>query len=82
MLDFQEVSIVLAILDAIEKVLESCNVGLRGVESDRIKEIVRTSDLGRNLEALQYHPTQKVFERSGLLLEKYFDAEEKREWRD
>lgn len=79
MLDFQEVSIALAILDAIEKALESCNVGLSEIERDRIKEIVICSDLERNLEALQYHPTQKVFERSGLLLEKYFDTEEKRQ---
>lgn len=78
MLDFQEVSIVLAILDSIEKVLKSCDLGFKDAESVKIKEIVLNSDLGRNLEALQYHPTQKVFERSAFLLEKYFETEEKR----
>ncbi len=77
MLDFQEVSIILAILDAVEKIFEKINNEFTGLQENQLRKIVSDSSLGKNLEALQDHPAQKVFERSRFLLESYFDIEEK-----
>lgn len=66
MLEFQETSLVLSIIDSLSFLLKN----------EKIKfQIIQKSNIPKIIESLQHHPNAKIYDRCFDLLEKYFETD-------